>query len=89
MADESTYLKLQDWIRQGHIRIEVNQAGPRPLLKALWLKFCYAYVRSRAVRDFEFFENVYKSEIIRLRLEDGKIISHPRYLLIIWRLPLP
>jgi len=68
---------LLNLIRQGKISIEINQVGQRPFLKSLWLKFCYAYIRFRAVRDYECFQNAYQSEIIRLHLEDGRILSYP------------
>ena len=75
--------KLCDWenllklIQQRKVSIETHQFGHRPFLKSLWLKFANAYIRFRAVRDYEFFQEVYRSKLINLRLGDGKIVSHP------------
>ena len=75
--------KLCDWenllklIQQRKVSIETHQFGHRPFLKSLWLKFANAYIRFRAVRDYEFFQEVYRSKLISLRLGDGKIVSYP------------
>ena len=78
--NESTYQNLLKLIQQRKVSIEVHRFGSRPFLKSLWLKFTYAYVRFRAVRDYEFFQEVYNSKLISLRLEDGKIVSYPMLL---------
>ena len=75
--NEQTYQNLIGLIRQRKVSIETHQFGPRPFLKSLFLKFTNAYVRFRAVRDYECFQEVYNSNIISLRLADGKIVSHP------------
>ena len=75
--DEPTYQKLLKLIQQRKVSIETHQFGSRSFLKSLWLKFSCAYVRFRAVRDYEFFQEVYRSKLISLRLGDGKIVSHP------------
>ena len=75
--NEQIYQNLLKLIQQRKVSIETHQFGARPFLKFLWLKFANAYVRFRAVRDYEFFQEVYRSKIINLRLRDGKIISHP------------
>ena len=59
------------------VHIEINQVGPRPFLKSLWLKLCYAYIRFRAVRDYDCFQQSYSAEIIRLRLPGGSVVAHP------------
>jgi len=75
--NEPTYQNLLKLIQQRKVNINVHRFGSRSFLKSLWLKFTYAYVRFRAVRDYEFFQEVYNSKIISLRLGDGKIISYP------------
>ena len=75
--NESTYQNLLKLIQQRKISVEAHQFSSRPFLKSLWLKFSCAYVRFRAVRDYEFFQGVYRSKLISLRLGDGKIISYP------------
>ena len=75
--DESTYQNLLKLIQQRKVSIETHQFGSRPCLKSLWLKFSCAYIRFRAVRDYEFFQEVYRYKLISLRLGDGKIVSHP------------
>ena len=78
--NEPTYQNLLKLIQQRKVSIEVHRFGSRPFLKSLWLKFTYAYVRFRAVRDYEFFQEVYNSKLISLRLGDGKIVSYPMLL---------
>ena len=75
--NESEYQNLLQLIQQRKISIEVHQFGSRSFLKSLWLKFSCAYIRFRAVRDYEFFQEVYRSKLISLRLADGRIVSHP------------
>jgi hypothetical protein len=75
--DESTYQNLLKLIQQRKVSIEVHRFGSRSFLKSLWLKFACVYVRFRAVRDYGFFQEVYRSKLISLRLGDGKIVSHP------------
>ena len=77
MGTVSTYQNLLKLIQQRKISIEVHRFGSRPFLKSLWLKFSCAYIRFRAVRDYEFFQEVYRSKLISLRLGDGKIVSYP------------
>jgi len=74
---KESYSDLLGLIRQRKVSIEVHQFGPRSIFKSLRLKFACAYVGFRAVRDREFFQESYRSKIISLRLEDGRIISHP------------
>ena len=75
--------KLSDWenllklIQQRKVSIETHQFDSSSFLKSLWLNFAYAYVRFRAVRDYEFLQEAYSSNLISLRLGDGKIVSHP------------
>ena len=75
--NEPTYQNLLSQIRLGKVSIEVHQFGPRPFFKTLWLKFACAYVRFRAVRDYEFFQEAYHSKLISLHLGNGRIVSHP------------
>ena len=75
--NEPTYQNLLKLIQQRKVSIETHQFGARSFLKSLWLKFSCAYIRFRAVHDYEFFQEVYSSKLISLRLGDGKIISHP------------
>ena len=75
--NELAYQNLLKLIQQRKVSIEVHRFGSRSFLKSLWLKFTYTYVRFRAVRDFEFFQEVYCSNLISLRLVDGKIVSYP------------
>ena len=75
--NDPTYQNLLTLTRQGKVSIEGHQFGTRSFLKSLWLKFACAYVGFRAVRDSEFFQEVYRSKIISLRLENGGIISYP------------
>lgn len=75
--NESEYQNLLKLIQQQKVSIETHRFGSRPFLKSLWLKFSCAYIRFRAVRDYECFQEVYRSNIISLRLADGKIISYP------------
>ena len=75
--NESEYQNLLKLIQQRKVSIEVHRFGSRSFLKSLWLKFACVYVRFRAVRDYEFFQEVYRSELISLRLGDGKIVSYP------------
>ena len=77
MINESAYQNLLKLIKQGKISIETHQFSGRSFLKSLWLKLSCAYIRFRAVRDYECFQEVYRSNIISLRLNDGKIISYP------------
>ena len=85
--------KLHDWenllklIQQGKVSIEATRFDSRSFLKSLWLNFAYTYVRFRAVRDYEFFQEVYCSNLISLRLGDGKIVSYPMPLEDILREP--
>ena len=74
---ESEYQNLLKLIQQGKVSIETHQFGARPFPKSLWLKIANAYIRFRAVRDYEFFQEVYRSKLISLRLGDGKIVSYP------------
>ena len=76
--DELTYQNLLKLIQQRKVSIETRQFGPRPFLKSLWLKFANAYVRFRAVRNYEFFRETYRSGLISLRLTDGRIVLHPK-----------
>jgi len=75
--------KLRDWenllklIQQRKVSIETHRFDSRSFLKSLWIKFACAYVRFRAVRDYEFFQEIYRSKLINLRLGNGKIVSHP------------
>ena len=75
--NEQTYQNLIDLIQQGKVKIEAHRFGRQPFLKALWLKFTCAYLRFRAIRDYEFFQETYRSGLISLRLADGRIVSHP------------
>ena len=75
--NDSEYQELLNLVQQGKASIEVHQFVPNSFLKTLWLKFACAYVRFRAVRDREFFQESYRSKIISLRLKDGRIVSHP------------
>ena len=75
--NESEYQNILELIQQRKVSIETHQFGPRPFLESLWLKFTCAYVRFRAVRDYEFFQETYRSGLISLRLADGRIVSHP------------
>ena len=75
--NESEYQNILKLIKQRKVSIETHQFDARPFLKSLWLKFVNAYVRFRAVRDYEFFQEVYSSNIISMRLSDGKIVSYP------------
>jgi hypothetical protein len=75
--NESEYKNLLKLIQQRKVSIETHRFGSRSFLKFLWLKFANAYVRFRAVRDYECFQEVYDSKIISLRLADGKIVSYP------------
>ena len=77
MINESEYQNLLELIQQRKVSIETHQFSTRPFIKSLWLKFANAYVKFRAVRDYEFFQEVYCSKIISLCLADGKIVSHP------------
>ena len=78
--NEQTYQNLLRLIHQRKVKIETRQFNGRPFLKSLWLKFANAYIRFRAVRDYECFQEVYCSNIISLRLNDGKIVSYPMLL---------
>ena len=78
--NEQTYQDLLKLIQQRKVSIETRQFGARLFLKALWLKIANVYVRFRAARDYEFFQEVYRSRLISLRLEDGKIVSYPMLL---------
>ena len=75
--NEQTYQNLIDSIQEGKVKIEAHRFSPRPFLESLWIKFTCAYVRFRAVRDYEFFQETYRSGLISLRLADGRIVSHP------------
>ena len=75
--NEPTYQNLIKLIQQRKVSIEAHRFDSRSFLKSLWLKFACAYVRFRAVRDYEFFQEVYRSKLISLRLGDGKIVSYP------------
>ena len=75
--DESAYQNILDLIQEGKVKIEARRFGPRPFLKSLWIKFACAYLRFRAVRDYEFFQEIYRSGLISLHLADGRTISHP------------
>ena len=75
--NESQYQKLIELIQQRKVSIETHRFNSKSFLKSLWLKFSYAYIRFRAVRDYECFREVYNSNIISLRLEDGTIVSYP------------
>jgi len=75
--NKQTYQNLQKLIQQKKVSIEVHRFVSRSFFKSLWLKFACAYVRFRAVRDYEFFQEVYRSKLISMRLGDGKIVSHP------------
>ena len=75
--NEQTYQNLLRLIHQRKVKIETRQFNGRPFLKSLWLKFANAYIRFRAVRDYEFFQEVYRSRLISLRMADGRIVSHP------------
>ena len=75
--NESEYQNLLKLIQQRKVSIETHQFRSRSFLKSLWLKFSCAYIRFRAVRDYEFFQEVYSSKIISLRLVGGKIVSYP------------
>ena len=77
MINESEYQNLLKLIKQGKVSIETHQFSGRSFLKSLWLKFSCVYIRFRAVRDYECFQEVYNSKIISLRLGDGKIVSYP------------
>ena len=74
---ETTYQNLVELIKQGKVKIETHQFRSRSFLKSIWLKFANAYIRFRAVRDYEFFQETYRSKLISLRLVDGKIVSYP------------
>ena len=75
--NESEYQNLLKLIQQRKVSIETHKFRSRSFLKSLWLKFSCAYIRFRAVRDYEFFQEVYRSNLISLRLGDGKIVSYP------------
>ncbi len=75
--DKIAYQKLLDLIRQRQVFIEVYHVKNPSLFKKIWLWFAYTYIRFRAVRDLDFFQQAYQSEIIRLRLEKGTAIAHP------------
>jgi len=75
--NEQEYQNLLELIQQRKFSIETHQFSDRSFLKSLWLKFSCAYIRFRAVRDYEFFQEVYRSGLISLRLADGRIVSHP------------
>ena len=75
--NEQEYQNLVELIQRRKISIETHRFGSRPFLKSLWLKFANAYIKFRAVRDYECFREVYNSKIISLRLADGKIVSYP------------
>ena len=75
--NESQYQKLKELIQQRKVSIETHRFNSKSFLKSLWLKFSCAYIRSRVVRDYECFREVYNSNIISLRLEDGTIVSYP------------
>ena len=77
MINESEYQNLLKLIKQGKVKIETHQFNSRSFLKSIWLKFANAYIRFRAVRDYECFQEVYSSKLISLRLADGKIVSYP------------
>ena len=77
MVTVPTYQSLLKLIHQRKVSIETHQFGTQSFLKSLWLKFACIYVRFRAVRDYEFFQEVYSSKLISLRLGNGKIVSHP------------
>ena len=75
--NELAYQNILDLIQQGKVKIEAHRFSPRSFLKSLWLKFACAYLKFRAVRDYEFFQETYRSGLISLRLADGRIVSHP------------
>ena len=75
--NEQEYQYLIELIRKRKVKIETHRFTGRSFLKSLWLKFANAYVRFRAVRDYEFFQEVYCSKLINLRLGNGKIVSYP------------
>ena len=75
--NEQTYQNLLDLIPQGKVKIETRKFGHRTFLKSLWLKFACTYLKFRAVRDYEFFQETYRSGLISLCLADGRIVSHP------------
>ena len=75
--NEPTYQNLLKLIQQKKVSIEAHRFDSKSFLKSLWLKFACSYVRFRAIRDYEFFQEAYRSKLISLRLGDGKIISHP------------
>jgi hypothetical protein len=77
-VSESTYQDLLKLIQQRKVIIEAHRFGSRSFLRSLGLSLACAYVRFRAVRDYEFFREVYRSKLISLRLGDGKIVSYPR-----------
>ena len=56
--DELTYQNLLKLIQQRKVSIETHQFGARSFLKSLWLKFSCAYIRFRAIRDYECFHYV-------------------------------
>ena len=58
MINESEYQNLLKLIKQGKISIETHQFSGRSFLKSLWLKLSCAYIRFRAVRDYECFHYV-------------------------------
>ena len=74
---EQTYQNLLNLIQQRKVSVEARQFVSRSFLKSLWLKFACGYVRFRAIRDYEFFRETYRSGLISLRLVDGKIVSYP------------
>ena len=74
---EEAYNNLLALIRSKKVKIQTREFKGRPFLKSLWLQFACAYTRFRAVRDYDLFQETYKSEIIRLRLPEGGTVAHP------------
>ncbi len=77
MSQAVAYQKLLDLIRQHKVSLEVYRVKNASSFKKIWFRFVYAYVRFRAVRNFDFFQDVYQSGIIQLRLMTGEVIAHP------------
>ena len=75
--NELAYQNLLELIRQRKVSIETHQFSARSFFKSLWLKFACAYLRFRAVHDYDFFQETYHSGLISLRLADGRTVSHP------------
>jgi hypothetical protein len=75
--NDSTYRNILELIQQRKVSIEAHRFDSRSFFKSLWLKFACGYVRFRAVRDYEFFQEVYRSKLISLRLAGGRIVSYP------------